>query len=369
MDSTALDRIATAEKRADEHIFHFRDRLQEVPEAIDRVGQVLLRGPAGQSEHWEKDLSFYSLTQLFGENFFSYEPQQAFACFRVVEASEEEDQRQRNGLLLEQLAEETGLPQDCLELKVDGVDAVLKMTAPVQEGEAWFDMAPVRAVAQRIMQDACDPESDLRRAGLVIGGAPPPQVWREACIYITSTIADMQPERDMLSRFVLPALKLACRRRRLRLSWVMCGVEAPADLSKNLTWVERSTLLLPNGQTVPFSLAILGSKRGWIPGEDVRVEAVRRNAANSWVLDPPFKNWSLNQLEICKAQLRAKDAKGFIFFRDPSFVDSEAFQQSPLQVLVAGYAVRCSISVAGVQMCLNCALTDRFSQSGMRCAY
>ena len=145
MDSTALDRIATAEKRADEHIFHFRDRLQEVPEAIDRVGQVLLRGPAGQSEHWEKDLSFYSLTQLFGENFFSYEPQQAFACFRVVEASEEEDQRQRNGLLLEQLSEETGLPQDCLELIVDGVDSVLKMTAPEQEGEASFDMAPVRA--------------------------------------------------------------------------------------------------------------------------------------------------------------------------------------------------------------------------------
>ena len=73
----------------------------------------------------------------------------------------------------------------------------------------------------------------------------------------------------------------------------------------------------------------------------MRVEAVRRNAANSWVLDPPFKNWSLNQLEICHAQLRAKDARGFIFLRDPSFVDSEAFQQSPLQVLV--YAVRCSL--------------------------
>ena len=50
----------------------------------------------------------------------------------------------------------------------------------------------------------------------------------------------------------------------------MRGHDAPADMRKNLTWVEKSTLLLPNGQTVPFSLAILGSKLGWIFGADVR---------------------------------------------------------------------------------------------------
>lgn len=243
MDSTALERISTVEKRAREHIVNFRTRLQEVPEAIDRVGQVLLRGPAGQSEHWEKDTSFAGLTQLFGEDFFDYEPLEAFACFTVVVAADEQESKQRDTLLLQQLSEETGLGLECLDLTVDGHQASLKITPSDKEEGASFEAPPARAVAQRLMQDACDPDSDLRREGLVIGGPAPPTFWREACIFITCTIADMQPERDMLSRFVLPALKLACRRRRLRLSWIMCGVDAPSDLTKNLTWVQQSTLV------------------------------------------------------------------------------------------------------------------------------
>jgi len=335
MDSTALDRIATAEMRADQYIQRFRDRLQEVPEAIDRVGQVLLRGPEGQSEHWEKDSSFESLARLFGEGFFGYEPLQAFACFRVVEAQSEQERGQRDSALVEQLSEETGFPQHCFELSVHGLVASLAVCVPSSgdsEGLDSFERPQARDVARRIMEDACDPESDLRQGGLVTGGPAPPQFWREACIFITCTIADMQPERDMLSRFVLPALKLACRRRRLRLSWVMCGSDAPADLHKNLTWVQASTLSLPDGKRVPFSLAVLGSKLGWNPGEDMRVETVRRDPSYSWVLEAPFKNWSLNQLEICQAQLQKKDSRGFIFLRDPTFVDSEAFQQSPIQV-------------------------------------
>jgi len=275
MDSTALDRIATAEQRAEEHIHNCRDRLQE-PEVIDRLGQVLLRGPDAQSEHWEKDQSFASLTEVFGQDFFSgYEPEEAFACFSVVEGNAEES-AERDSLLLEQLAQETGLTHDAFQLTVTGHMAALKIAISPAEHAASdsFEAEPARAVAQRIMHDACDHDSDLRRGGLVIGGPLAPTFWQEACVFITSTIADMQPERDMLSRFVLPALKLVCRHRRLRLSWVMCGADAPADLQRNLTWVKESCLSLPNGQTVPFSLALLGSKLGWIPGEDVRVEAV-----------------------------------------------------------------------------------------------
>lgn len=325
MDITALDRIATAEKRAEEHIQSFRERLQEVPEAIDRVGQVLLRGPAGLSEHWEKDSPFLSLAELFGEDFFDYEPRQAFACFSIV-------QTKATSHLLLQLAEDTGLPQDLLELSVNGNQASLKITMSSKDEDDTFKGPSARAVARRIMHDACDADSDLRQGGLVIGGPQPPTFWQEACIYISSTLSDMQPERDMLSRFVLPALKLACRRRRLRLSWVMCGVDAPADLSKNLSWVQKSTLSLPDGKVVPFSLAILGSKLGWIPGQDVRVESVRRSPEFSWLLEEPFCKWSLNHLEICQAQLHTKDSRGFIFMRDASFQHTEAFQQSPLQV-------------------------------------
>ena len=336
MDSTALDRIATAENRADEYIHRFRDRLQEVPEAIDRVGQVLLRGPEGQSEHWEKDVSFASLAKFFGEGFFGYEPQQSYACFKVAETQDEQERGKRERSLIEQMSEETGFPLDCFELTVKGSEASLLISSPLLHGGSEdldsFQPPAVRDVARRVMEDACDPDSDLRRGGVVTGGPAPSQFWQEACIFITCTIADMQPERDMLSRFVLPALKLACRRRRLRLTWVMCGSDAPSDLHKNLTWVRTSSLPLPDGRRVPFSLAVLGSKLGWIPGEDVRVETVRREPSYSWVLDAPFKNWSLNQLEIWQAQLRDKGSRGFIFLRDQTFEHSEAFQQSPLQV-------------------------------------
>ena len=343
MDSTTLDRITSAERRADQHLQDFRDRLQQVPESIDRVGQVLLRGPLGQSEHWEKDEAFAYLADLFGENFFSYEPQQAFAAFSVQEASAELDESERNRLLLDLLAEETGLSTDCLELTVNGREAALMITTPANvngspragganENGSEFAHPPAREIAHRVMSEACNFESDLRQSGLLTGGPAPPTFWQEACIFITSTIADMQPERDMLSRFVLPALKREFRRRRLRLSWIMCGVDAPADLHKNLTWVKKSNILLPNGKRSQFSLAVLGSKIGWVPGKDIRVETARLDPEFAWVVQPPFVNWSLNQLEIFQAQLRAEDSRGFLFLRDPNFIYSEAFKLAPLQV-------------------------------------
>jgi hypothetical protein len=332
MDSTALDRISLAEKRANNHLKDFRERLQEVPEAIDRVGQVLLRGPAGHSEHWEKDSAFVSLTELFGDSFFGYEPRQAFANFSVDGASMGLGSDNLKHLLLEQLAENIGLDQEHLKLTLQGDHATLRVNAHSQNGGTSFEAPPAREIARRVMQDACDPESDLRSSGLVSGGPAPPTFWHEACIFITSTVADMQPERDMLSRFVLPALKLVCRRRRLRLSWVMCGADTPANLHNNLTWIKRSTLLLPDGTTSQFSLAIMGSKVGWIPGQEVRMETVRQDPSLSWVMKEPFCNWSQTQLEICQGQLREKEARGFIFVRDPTFVHSEAFQQTSLQV-------------------------------------
>ena len=38
----------------------------------------------------------------------------------------------------------------------------------------------------------------------------------------------MLAERRMLARFVLPALRAACRARRLSLEWVLCGAGSPA---------------------------------------------------------------------------------------------------------------------------------------------
>ena len=43
------------------------------------------------------------------------------------------------------------------------------------------------------------------------------------------------------------------------------------NLTINCRWVHSSALPLPDGTTMPFSVAILGDKVGWVPPEVDRV--------------------------------------------------------------------------------------------------
>jgi hypothetical protein len=85
------------------------------------------------------------------------------------------------------------------------------------------DMGP-RQYARIVMHEANNGTSVLRDGGLVNCAGIPQLNWREVRLYVASSVADvhMQAERRALVRFVLPALRSVCRRRRIRFQWVLC---------------------------------------------------------------------------------------------------------------------------------------------------
>ncbi|KAJ1485904.1 hypothetical protein T484DRAFT_1891776, partial [Baffinella frigidus] len=152
----------------------------------------------------------------------------------------------------------------------------------------------------------------------------------------------MLAERRMLSRFVLPALKAACRTRRLNLEWVLCGTGSPAALAHSLRWVHSSALPLPDGTTMPFSVAILGDKVGWVPPEVDRVNLATLETSTRWTLEEPFRRFSLIQLEVVESQRPrevgysggdAREAVAFTLIRDSRFLETEQFASTQVGLL------------------------------------
>src|SRR5262249_58542783 len=95
-------------------------------------------------------------------------------------------------------------------------------------------------------------------------------MWRPRPVFISSTFADMQAERDYLRTRVLPELEERLRARRHYLSFVDRGVGVATDaveeaggeaevLKQCLAEVKRCR---------PFLIVLLGDRYGWVPPAD-----------------------------------------------------------------------------------------------------
>ena len=138
------------------------------------------------------------------------------------------------------------------------------------------------------------------------------QNWETVYLFLSSTFNDMHAERDYLTKFVFPELREWCAHRRLEfvdidLRWGITDEESTQNhrtLEICLENVERCR---------PLFLALLGQRRGWVPGPD---EVDSRLLQRYPDLAQQIGRRSITELEIWKA-IHDDHIRGVFFSAGP----------------------------------------------------
>lgn len=134
--------------------------------------------------------------------------------------------------------------------------------------------------------------------------------WRTYSVFISSTFADMQLERDYLRTQVFPQIndelkKYCIKLRPIDLRW---GINT---LETNEESVEEKVLricLEEINRSKPFFLGLLGNRYGYIPPKD----SIRE-------IGSEYQDLSITAIEISYGLLRRNDISGCLFLeRDSS---------------------------------------------------
>ncbi len=137
--------------------------------------------------------------------------------------------------------------------------------------------------------------------------------WRTVTIFISSTFADMQSERDYLNTFVFPLIrsdlkKYAISLRIIDLRWGVNTLDDQKDES-----IERKIVRVcfdEIDRSKPFFLALLGERYGWIPSEKQMEELSHRYDLR--------KGSSITSMEIEYAVFRNENIQSLFFEREIS---------------------------------------------------
>jgi tetratricopeptide (TPR) repeat protein len=141
--------------------------------------------------------------------------------------------------------------------------------------------------------------------------------WETRAVFLSSTFADMQAERDHLRNHVFPELEERLRARRQHLEWVdlrlgvaTAGIE---DAEKRELHVLK-VCLAEVRRCRPFLIVLLGERYGWVPPEQ-RIAA----AASEEGFSADVVGRSVTDLEIRFGVLanREQQPRSFFYFRDP----------------------------------------------------
>src|SRR5215831_15996387 len=93
-------------------------------------------------------------------------------------------------------------------------------------------------------------------------------MWRSRPVFISSTFADMQAERDFLRTHVFPELEERLRARRHHLEWVDLRLGIPVGAEPDQHARDLQVLKVCLDQVLrcrPFMIVLLGDRYGWVP--------------------------------------------------------------------------------------------------------
>lgn len=195
-------------------------------------------------------------------------------------------------------------------------------------------------MAERVLLQARDPRSMLRVGSIVTGPAFHDEegAWDTVRLYISSNYQEFHAERQMLHRFVLPALYIKCLGLRVKFEWVDLSNYGSdglkEDMVKRLEALRGCKLRTYDQQgancDAVFMLALLGEKRGrMLDARDIRrlgVAEQMRKGAFQWAVDAANKGVSATELEVRFGLLSRKDAAvSVLCIRNSAFTDDRRF--------------------------------------------
>ena len=134
-------------------------------------------------------------------------------------------------------------------------------------------------------------------------------------VYISSTLMDMQDERNYLTTRVFPALIQYCKERLVSffpidLRWGITDEEA--RLNKELEIVLREII-----NAKPFFIGILGESYGWIPSEAQRMAMAENTFIFHdfpWIEGELLKGTSVTEIEMQEAAFRSEEKMHAYFY-------------------------------------------------------
>ncbi len=143
-----------------------------------------------------------------------------------------------------------------------------------------------------------------------------PTPWRTFSIFISSTFADMQAERDYLKQIVFPRVEEELQKRRIKLEIVDLRWGVDTTSMKQESEREANVLkvcLEEIKRCRPFFIGLLGDRYGWVPPEE-RI----RNAVVGEDLILSQKSQSVTALEIEFGVLAGKEqlSRSVFYFRE-----------------------------------------------------
>lgn len=141
--------------------------------------------------------------------------------------------------------------------------------------------------------------------------------WRTFSIFISSTFADMQAERDYLKQIVFPRVEEELKKRRIKLEIVdlRWGLDTTSIVQED----EREASILKVcldeiKRCRPFFIGLLGDRYGWVPSEERMKTAL---AGEKLAL--PQKGKSVTALEMEFGVLAGEEqlSRSVFYFREP----------------------------------------------------
>lgn len=257
----------------------------------------------------------------------------------------------RNGEkeLLQGIAQCTSLREDQLKIiQWRGTSMVLRILgAPPQsndKGDAEGSSTGASSVMQvrdKLLEMAGDPTSVLRKSGLVRGIGRRSGRWEKIRLALSNT-CDMDYESEFIARFVLPALRAKCRRRKIHFAWSDLGSDNFSDATEDyvevlnrLDAMQHCVIHPPGSHERPFMLALIGSRCGKTY-QDARDRAESHEKSYHYLRDPSLpaklawvgrddhKHYSVPYLHVYSGYFRCIDATESVFvLRDEKWLSDE----------------------------------------------
>lgn len=135
---------------------------------------------------------------------------------------------------------------------------------------------------------------------------------RQVHIFLSSTFADMQSERNHLIKHIFPALKTNCRKRNIDLNIIDLRWGITEEESKTGKVVEICIDEIDRSR--PFFIGLLGGRYGWIPEYSDLFKSSKLQEKHPWIKNSVKEEKSITEMEMQYGALNAPQGTNALFF-------------------------------------------------------
>lgn len=154
---------------------------------------------------------------------------------------------------------------------------------------------------------------------------------RQIRVFLSSTFADMQDERNYLVKKVFPMIKAECHRRNVNFSVIDLRWGVTEEDSKSGKVIEICIDEIEH--TRPFFIGMIGGRYGWIPGANGYGDNNRLLQKYPWIEKYLNSNMSITEIEMQYGALKSKTPVNAMFFiRQDNYIPEQKRETDKVKI-------------------------------------